>query len=168
MRTLEFTFRRKYGEGKDKTNYGNSTEMVDKPGKKEPEEIPCFRVKLERTPSSYQELLQDIGGEKNFDKFIDTVYTDGFRKTVQSQIFLKLEKGEELSEAVRSDVIAKVERAAQEFTYSQVIAETLSAKSALDELNSPEMQEIAKNDPAEFARRVQAILASTRGVKAAA
>ena len=165
MRKLEITFRRKFGDKEDKTNYGNSEEEVAIPGSKETKMVPCFRVELDRVPTTTDELVQDIGGQKNFDKFIDLIYNDGFKNTAKSDIFLKLEKGAENDPKVREEVINKVLRLAADFSMAKVLAETLTAKSALDELNSTEMQELAASDPAEFARRVQNILQSTRGVK---
>jgi hypothetical protein len=167
MRSLEITFRRKYkAPDGTKVNYGNSTETVEKPGKKDPEIIPCFRVEI-NAPTNANELNQDIGGEKMWDKFVDTVYTGAFKDLVKSEVLLKLGEKDEETEEGRAAVIAKVERLAGEFTMNRVISEVLSGKAALDEINSPEMQELAKNDPLEFTRRVQNILATTRGVKAA-
>lgn len=169
MRTLEITFRRKFKDAAgNKTNYGNSTEEVTKPGKKEPEIVPCFRLTFDRLPQNPNEFLQDVGGEKNWDKAMEVIYTNGIKSKIQSDIFLKLGEGNpEGTEEGRKDVIQKAERIAREFSYATIIQETLSAKSAMDELNSPEMQELMKSDTVEFAKRVAAILASTRGAKAA-
>lgn len=163
-RKLEVTFRRKYGPKDNKVNYGNSTEEVTKPGKKDPEIVPCFRVEL-NVPENQDELLKDIGGEKMWDKFVDAIYTDAYKNRVKSEVFLKLGEGDpEATEEGRQTVIQKVERLAADFSFNQVISEMLSGKAALDEINSPEMQELAKTDPMEFTRRVQNILSTTRGV----
>lgn len=168
MRSLSLTFRRKYGDKENKVNYGNSEEEVQIPGTKETKMVPCFRVELERIPSNADEFVQDAGGQKNWDKLMDLIYTTFFKETVKSEVFLKLEKGAENDPKVREDVISKVLRLASEFSLAKAVAETLTAKAALDDLNSPEMQELADSDPVEFARRVRAILESTRGVKTAA
>lgn len=169
MRTLEYTFRRKFqgpDGGDDKRPYGNSSEVPES-GPNKGETIPCFRVQFDRAPENYSELLQDIGGEKNWDRFVDTIYINGMKDRIRAEIFQKLPDGHENTQEGRDDVIAKVERLAKEFTYASVIAETLNSKAAVDELNSPEMQELAKSNPAEFTRRAMVILASTRGAKAA-
>jgi hypothetical protein len=170
MHSLEFTIRRKYqpAEGGDKKNYGNHEETVES-GPNKGEKVPCILVKYPMTPDNSEELIRQLGGkEENFVKFIDVVTSGLIKDKIRSDIFLKLEETDEQTEEGRKKVLSSIEKLVNEFTLESAIAETLTAKSALDEMNSPEMQQLAATDAVEFARRVKAILSSTRGVKAAA
>lgn len=166
MRTVRFTLRRSYipegGTKDDKVYYGNSTETVES-GANKGKEVPCIEVKYELGPQNVDELVQNIGGDKNWDKFVDLIFTTLLKDKIRADIFLKA-GDEEKTEEGRRKILQKVEQLADNFTIAEALAETLTAKSALDEINSPEMQSLAAENPAEFARRVKSILASTRGV----
>lgn len=174
MLSHSFTFRRKWFnaavENDKGTPYGDHVEKVAS-GPNKGQEVPCFLIETNVIPENWNELLEQLKGDKNFIKFMKWSFETAILEEVR-KYFNKLKTSNptaEQTEQGRADVIARCKEIGSRFTLASLFTEALSATAVVDTFNSPEMQELAKRAQAgdieaamEFARRSTEILASVK------
>lgn len=170
METMHTSIRRSYKQGDQEIPYGDGYETVKRQGKDV--EVPC--IKLETTVPSADsweiftnELLQNIGGEKNTKAFRDRIFGKEIATAARSPFLNMKDKDAEQNPEKRSEFIEASKRSASEFSFASVLAGTIPAKEALDEFAQLNALLVSGEiDAEELARRFQQTLGSVRGLAA--
>lgn len=169
METMYGSIRRSYKQDGQEIPYGDGSETVKRAGKDV--EVPC--ILLETTVPSVDtwevftnELLTNIGGEKNIKAFRDRIFSKEMSAAARSIFLNQKDKDAEQDPKKREEYIKKAKQAAMDFSFANVLAETIAAKEAIDEFAQLNQQLVSGEiGPEELTARFQALIANVRGVK---
>lgn len=168
MRSIRFTFKRKYDDVNNKNekgepqklNYGDSFEEITY-GKEKGTKVPVFSIENDLVPETANELMEQLETDDNFARLMDWVFETAILTEVRA--YFNKQKisspTQEQTEEGRKEVLKRCKEIGKKFTLSSLFAEAISATTAIDELNSSEMQELAKTDPVAFTKRVTELMA---------
>jgi phosphoenolpyruvate carboxylase len=168
MQALSISIRRKDATKENSAGfYGNATEEVTS-GENKGKQVPCIVAENKLVPSVDEgkevwlnELIQNIGGEDNLKFFTERVFGTELQKKARG-VFVNLKEDAEATEEKRNELVNKAVKAVESFTFADLVSEGLTAKNALDELKSAEMEKLMTEDPQEFIRRTMAIINKTK------
>lgn len=168
MRSINFTFRRKYDDVANKNEkgeapkvpYGDHLEEVTS-GPNKGEKVPCFLIENDLVPENTNELQEQLETDENFNSLMSYVFETAILDDIRAY-FAKLKTAAPTQEHTpegREEVINRCKEIGRNFTLSKLFAKAVSATAVTDSLNSAEMRELASTNPAEFARRTLELIA---------